>query len=148
MSGIVEEGEHELVLVVPHQRHRVGRAVARLRERVLLDVRDRLGPRENVTGRVVRERDVDRVRNRDDLKCQQKDRSRNQELERERPTPGEIDGVDRRRHECEQPKRSPLVMVGQDDGRPDRERIDQAEQDDLDHEPDRAREGADQPGRE
>jgi hypothetical protein len=39
-------------------------------------------------------------------------------------------------------------MVDQDDGRPDPERVDEAEQDDLDHEPDRAREDADQPSRE
>ena len=46
---------------------------------------DRLGLREDVARRVVRERDVDRVEDRDHLERDQEDRSRDQELERAAP---------------------------------------------------------------
>ena len=100
---------------------------------------------EDVAGRVVRERDVDRVDDRDDLEREQEERPRNEELQRaasaarsrSRRSPTVAAHEDR--------ERDPVPPVEQHVRRPRRERVREREQRDLHRDADRAREERDQP---
>ena len=97
-GGVVAEEQHELARRVARGRHLVLLAVLGRLQRVDLDRLDRLRLVDDVAGRVVREGDLDRVDDRDDLEREQEDRARDQELERQRPAAREqVDGVDRER---------------------------------------------------
>ena len=121
--------------------------VGRLLEGVLLDRLDRLALGEDVARRVVREGDVDRVEDGDDLERDEEDEARDEELSRDEAVPGHhVDRVDAgSRHEQDDEGR-PLLVVGQHRRGPDREGVEQSEEDDLDDEADRAGEEGDPPG--
>ncbi len=119
-------------------------AAGGLLEGVLLDRLDRLALGEDVARRVVRERDVDRVEDGGDLERHEEDEPRDEELSGHEAIPGHhVDRIDPGSRHEQDDEGGPLVVVGQHGRSPDRECVEQAEEDDLDDEPGRAGEEGD-----
>ena len=78
----------------------------------------------------------------------QENRPRDQELQRQRPPLDEVDRIEQKGRDEQHGNRAPLVVVDEHGRRPDRDRVQDAEEHDLDHEPDRAGERRDQSGRQ